>query len=190
MNGGSPDLVPGPICGQATGTSQGSSEATAEDAGRQTLRMRWQAAAPLTVSYVPDTPNAPSLADGNRVSAWEEGDQIPIVVARLFGDTAMAKRKELYLIPGGKFGGTDVPSDPPLSESCDQLLRKAHHYRNRAIGKCHNELSSLIDDMIDGIKALEVMELSAEAESRPRAIEYRCLIAELEIEIVAALEES
>ena len=42
--------------------------------------------------------------------------------------------------------------------------------------------------MTDAIKALQLLEQSTEVTGEPRAIEYRSLIAELEIEIVIAPE--
>ena len=100
----------------------------------------------------------------------------------------MTKRNDLQVIQGGKSGTAETPCEPHLSEGCNRLREKALHYRDLAAGKPDPELSSLVGDMIDAINALELLEQSAETEGRRRAIEYRCLIAELEIEIVAALE--
>ena len=102
----------------------------------------------------------------------------------------MPMRDGLQIIQGGKSASSETPSENTLSGSCDRLRQKVQHYRNLALGKSHSELSNLIGDMTDAIKALELLEQSPEAEGRRRAIEYRLLIAELEIEIVAALEDS
>ena len=100
----------------------------------------------------------------------------------------MTKRNDLHVIQGGKSGATDTPCELHASGGCDQLREKALQYRNLAASKSDHELSSLIGDMVDAINALEFLEQSAEEQAKRRSIEYRRLIAELEIEIVAALE--
>lgn len=112
----------------------------------------------------------------------------PIIGAGLFGGTAMPKRVDLHLIPGGRSEGSDEPAGSPISNCCDQLLQKAQRYRDLAVRRSDTDLEGLVGDMTDAIKALALLEQSTTEVEGRRAIEYRRLIAELEIEIVSALE--
>jgi hypothetical protein len=100
----------------------------------------------------------------------------------------MPKRKNLRVIPGGKSDGTKPPCGPALAENCHRLLQKADHYRSLAGSKPGKDVSNLIGDMVDAVRALGRLELSDDTASQRRALEYRRLIAELEIEILSALE--
>jgi hypothetical protein len=102
----------------------------------------------------------------------------------------MPKRKDLRVIPGGKPGGTSIPCGPHLPENCDRLLLKTEHYRSLAADKPGKEVVNLIGDMVDAVRALSLLEQSDGTAEQRRALEYRRLIADLEIEIVAALEAS
>jgi len=100
----------------------------------------------------------------------------------------MPKRKDLRVIPGGKSGNTNSPCGPDFPENCDRLLQKAEHYRSLAAGKPSKEIANLIGDMVDAVRALSRLEQLADTAAQRRALEYRRLIAELEIEIVSVLE--
>lgn len=100
----------------------------------------------------------------------------------------MPRRKDLRVISGGKSGGTDTPCGPHPTEDHDRLLQKVEHYRNLAAGKPGKDVSVLIGDLVDAIMALDRMEQSDDAAAGRRGLEYRRLIAELEIEIASTLE--
>jgi hypothetical protein len=71
-----------------------------------------------------------------------------------------------------------------------QLLERVDHYRKILPDGRDGLLLNLVNDMADAVKALRLLEESAEPAAQKRAVEYRALIAELEIEIVAALQGS
>jgi len=100
----------------------------------------------------------------------------------------MRKRKGLRVIPGGKSGEEGAPRGPQLPLGSDQLLQKADRYRKLLGDRADSEVSGLVGDMVDAITALRRLEASPAVEARQRALEYRRLIAELEIEIVTALQ--
>ena len=100
----------------------------------------------------------------------------------------MPERKDLRVIPGGKSGGTVPPCGPHLPENCERLLQKAEHYRRLAANRPGRDVANLISDMVDAVRALALLEKSDDTAAQRRALEYRRLIAELEIEIVSVLE--
>lgn len=100
----------------------------------------------------------------------------------------MPKRKDLRVIPGGKPGNTTAPCGPHFTENCARLLQRADHYRSLAADKPGKEVPNLVGDMVDAIRALSRLEQSGDTAAQRRALEYRRLIAELEIEIVSLLE--
>lgn len=100
----------------------------------------------------------------------------------------MPKRKDLRVIPGGKSGDTSAPCGPHLIEDCDRLLQRAERYRTLAADKSDKGILNLIRDMVDAVRALSLLDQFDGTAAQRQALEYRRLIAELEIEIVAALE--
>jgi len=101
---------------------------------------------------------------------------------------AMPKRKDLHVIPGGKSGSDGADDAEVETTAVSKLLERADNYRNLLSLQPDEEISSLVTDMTDAIEALRLLENSTAPDSERRALEYRGLIAELEIEIVAALE--
>jgi|GEM_PF-4410338 len=99
----------------------------------------------------------------------------------------MPKRKDLRLIPGGKADGALPTWSLGPSESSELLLARADRYRALAATSSNGEIPNLIDDLIDAIKALALLEKSDAASAPHQVLEYRRLIADLEIEIVTAL---
>jgi len=67
-------------------------------------------------------------------------------------------------------------------------MARVDHYRGLTDARSNSEISNLIDDMKDAIEALALLEKSPAISAPKRMIEYRRLIADLEIEIVSALE--
>jgi len=100
----------------------------------------------------------------------------------------MPKRKDLRVIPGGKSDGSPPPPLPQPPESFEVLMARVDHYRGLTDARSNSEISNLIDDMKDAIEALALLEKSPAISAPKRMIEYRRLIADLEIEIVSALE--
>lgn len=100
----------------------------------------------------------------------------------------MPKRKDLRVIPGGKSGGSETPCQPQALDNTQELLSRARRYRDLLAASPAPETSHLISDMVDAIRALILLEKSDAVNAPRQAIEYRRLIAELEIEIVSAFE--
>jgi hypothetical protein len=100
----------------------------------------------------------------------------------------MPKRKDLHVIPGGKSSneGADA-GDSAIT--IDKLGARVDHYRSQLSNHSDEEISTLVGDMADAIEALKRLEGSTAPEAQSRAIEYRRLIADLEIEIVAAFRD-
>lgn len=99
----------------------------------------------------------------------------------------MPKRTDLHVISGGKSGDREASSHPSAADDCARLLQKADHYRDLAASKPSKEVTNLISDLADAIRALCLLEQSNEVAAQQRALEYRRLVAELEIEIVSTL---
>lgn len=97
----------------------------------------------------------------------------------------MPERKDLHVIPGGKSRneGTDAGD---VSIDVDKLGARVDHYRRQLSNYANEDISTLVGDMADAIEALKRLEESAAPGAQSRAIEYRRLIADLEIEIIAA----
>jgi len=100
----------------------------------------------------------------------------------------MPNRKDLHVIPGGKSSDEETNAGDSAID-VDKLRARADRYRSQLSNHPNDEVSTLVGDMADAIEALKRLEESTAPESQGRAVEYRRLIADLEIEIVAALQE-
>jgi len=103
------------------------------------------------------------------------------------GFPVMPNRKDLHVIPGGKSSGAETDAGD-AAIAIDKLRARADQYRGQLSNHPDDEISTLLGDMADAIEALKRLEESAAPEAQRRAVEYRRLIADLEIEIVAALQ--
>ena len=104
----------------------------------------------------------------------------------------MPERKGLHsdlrVVSGGKSTDGDTPDSPALPGGVEKLVDRAGHYRCLLADHPDQEVLALVTDMVDAIEALGRLEQSTGKDAQQRAVEYRRLIAELEIEIVAALQ--
>jgi len=99
----------------------------------------------------------------------------------------MGTRKSFRVIQGGRRAGTDSPDDLSVSADVDQLLLRASKLRDLLSLRPNDLASGLVEDMEEAIAALRRLEMSAHPAAQRRAAEYRGLIAEIDAEIVAAL---
>lgn len=94
----------------------------------------------------------------------------------------MPTRKEFHVIQGGK------PADARGMTDVAPLLERTSRFRHLLSLSPSDEISALVNDMEDAIKALQRLERSLHPDARRRAVEYRRLIDEIDAEILMALK--
>lgn len=99
----------------------------------------------------------------------------------------MLKRAVLRLIHGGKATEEPVRSEASRSGSLPPQDRPKR-YRDRCAGLADPTLTSLLDDYDMAIEGLRRWQASNHPHAARRVREYRTLIAEIEAEILAALD--
>lgn len=98
----------------------------------------------------------------------------------------MPARRDLRLIEGGKGGNTGRAAFAGLP--LDQLRERALQLRLLLSLGQEGRFLGMADDMDEAIGALGRLESSDRSDAPQRAAEYRILIAEIDAEILRALE--
>lgn len=99
----------------------------------------------------------------------------------------MPSARAFRVIEGGKGSAPSPTALPGLD--VDQLRERALQLRYLVALSAQEETVVLVDDMEEAIWALQRLMKSDHSEAPRRAAEYRTLIAEIDIEILAALED-
>jgi hypothetical protein len=99
----------------------------------------------------------------------------------------MTLGKNFRLILGGK-PASDDPPDGRSGAVIAQLRKKTRKFRYFLSLTPNAETAELVRDMEEAIEALEWLERTRHGYLRRRAADYRRLIAEIEAEILVALD--
>lgn len=99
----------------------------------------------------------------------------------------MPSARAFRVIEGGKGSGFDPDMLPQLD--IDQLRERALQLRYLLALSAQERGAGLVDDMEEAIGALQRLLKSSHPLAPRRIAEYRTLVAEIDVEILAALED-